>query len=109
MKIYRKCASELYSFLTIDTTLPANDPFRFRKKSFRFIIKSTLTDEINILDDKIKANQAQYELDREVAKIYSFSSDELEKYKYLTDEDLWYKPGVVEKAKFDIFSIGKSF
>ena len=109
MKIYRKCTSELYSFLTIDTTLPTNDPFRFRKKSFRFIIKSTLTDELNILGDKIKVNQAQYELGREVAKIYSLSSDELEKYKYLTDEDLWYKPGVVEKEKFDLFSIGKSF
>ena len=84
-------------------------PSGLEKKSFRFIIKSTLTDEVNILGDKIKANQAQYELGREVAKIYSLSSDELEKYKYLTDEDLWYKPGVVEKEKFDLFSIGKSF
>ena len=31
MKIYRKCTSELYSFLTIDTTLHASDPLRFRK------------------------------------------------------------------------------
>ena len=31
MKIYRKCTSELYSFLTIDTTLRASDPLRFRK------------------------------------------------------------------------------
>ena len=31
MEIYRKCTSEPYSFLTIDTTLPANDPLRFRK------------------------------------------------------------------------------
>ena len=28
MKIYRKCTSEPYSFLTIDTTLPANDSLR---------------------------------------------------------------------------------
>ena len=48
----------------------------------------TLTDELNILDDKIKANQAQYDLDREAAKISSLSSDELEKYEYLTGEDL---------------------
>ena len=39
VKIYRKCASEPYSFLTIDTTLPAENPIRFKKKSFRFIIK----------------------------------------------------------------------
>ena len=31
MKIYRKCTSEQYSSLTIDTTLPADDPLRFRK------------------------------------------------------------------------------
>ena len=31
MKTYRKCTSEPYSFLTIDTTLPANKFLRFRK------------------------------------------------------------------------------
>ena len=31
MKTYRECAIEPYSFLTIDTTLPASDPLRFRK------------------------------------------------------------------------------
>ena len=32
IKIYRECTKEPYNFLTIDTTLPANDPLRFRKK-----------------------------------------------------------------------------
>ena len=31
MKIYKKCTSEPYSFLTIDTTLPSNNTLRFRK------------------------------------------------------------------------------
>ena len=31
MKSYRKCISEPYSILTIDTTLPANNHLRFRK------------------------------------------------------------------------------
>ena len=31
MNIYEKCKSEPYSFLTIDTTLPASKPLRFRK------------------------------------------------------------------------------
>ena len=31
MKIYRKCTSEPYSFLTIDTTLPATNSLKFRK------------------------------------------------------------------------------
>ena len=34
MKIYRECTKELYSFLTIDTTLAASDPLRFRKNLF---------------------------------------------------------------------------
>ena len=34
MKIYRKCTSEPYSSLTIDTTLPANNYLRFRKNLF---------------------------------------------------------------------------
>ena len=45
----------------------------------------TLTDELKILDHKIKANQAQYDLGREAAKICALSSkDLLEKYEYLT-------------------------
>ena len=31
MKIYQKCTEELYSFLLNDTTLPSDDPLRFRK------------------------------------------------------------------------------
>ena len=57
----------------------------------------TLTDGLKILDDKIKANQSQYDLDREAAKISGGSSKELDKYEYLTRDDLGYKPGVVEQ------------
>ena len=32
VNIYRECAKEPYSFLTIDTTLPASNPLGFRKK-----------------------------------------------------------------------------
>ena len=31
IKIYKKCTAEPYSFLVNDTTLPSDDPFRFRK------------------------------------------------------------------------------
>ena len=109
MNIYRECTYKPYSFLTIDTTLPADIPFRFRKNHIRFIIKMTLTDEINILADKIKANQAQYNLDREAAKISALSSGELEKNEYLTGEDLWYKPGVVEQNRFEYSPLGNVF
>ena len=32
MKVYKNCTNEPYYFLTIETTLPANDLLRFRKK-----------------------------------------------------------------------------
>ena len=35
----------------------------------------TLTDELKILDDKIKANQAQYDLGREASKISALPSN----------------------------------
>ena len=67
----------------------------------------TLTDELNILDDKIKVNRAQYDLSREAAKISALSSkDILEKYEYLTGEDLGHKPSVFEKAKFEYSPLG---
>ena len=67
----------------------------------------TVTDQIKILDDKIKANQAQYDLGREAAKISALSSKNLlDKYEYLTGEDLGYKPSVFEKAKSEYSSLG---
>ena len=49
------------------------------------LIKMTVTDQIKILDDKIKSNQVQYDLGREAAKIFaSPSKDLLGKYEYLT-------------------------
>ena len=48
----------------------------------------TVTDQIKILDDKIKSNQAQYDLGREAAQTSALSSkDLLEKYEYLTGKD----------------------
>ena len=67
----------------------------------------TLTDELKILDDKIKANQAQYDLSREAAELSTLSSKNLlDKFEYLTGEDLGYKPNVFEKAKFEYSPLG---
>ena len=66
-------------------------------------------DQVKTLDNKIKANKTQYDLDREAAKISALSSDELEKYEYLTGEDLRYKSDVIEKAKFEYSPFRKVF
>ena len=60
----------------------------FQKETFRFI--KTLADKTKTPYDKIKLNQAQYNLDREATKISALSSKKLDKYKYLTNRDLVY-------------------
>ena len=50
-----------------------------------------------------------YDLDREAAKISALSSGELEKYEYLTAEDLGYKPDIIKKSKFEYSLLGKVF
>ena len=61
----------------------------------------TLTDELKIPDDKIKANQTQNDLGREAAKIPALSSkDLLGKYEYLIGEDLGHRPNTLEESKF---------
>ena len=69
----------------------------------------TLTEQFKILNDKVKANKAQYDLDREAAKISAPSSGELEKYEYLTREYLGYQPDVIQKAKFEYSPLRKVF
>ena len=69
----------------------------------------TVADQINILDRKIKQNEAQFDLDRKAAKISALSSEDLGKYEYLTGEDLDYKLSTVEKAKFEYSPLGRVF
>ena len=69
----------------------------------------TIKEQIKILYDKTRSNQAQFDLDRQNAKISALISGELEKYEYLTGEDLGYKPDIVQKAKFEYSPLGQVF
>ena len=69
----------------------------------------TRKDQIKILDDKIKANNVQYDLDRMNAEISPYSSGDLPKYEYLTKKDLGYKPDAFEQAKFEYSPLDKVF
>ena len=68
----------------------------------------TKFDQIKILDNKIKANKTQYLLDRKTAEISAKSSGELDKYEYLTGEDLDYKPDALTQAKFEYSPLGET-
>ena len=69
----------------------------------------TITEQIEILDGKIRSSQALYDLDGQNDKISALSSGKLDKYEYLAGEDLGYKPDVVQKAKFEYSPAGQFF
>ena len=54
-------------------------------------------------------NEAQYNLDRKAAKISALSSNNLDKYEYLTGEDLGLKPNTIEQGRFEYSPLGKIF
>ena len=69
----------------------------------------TVTDQIKILNRKIKQNELQYDLDREAAKISALSSKNLDKYELLTGENSGLKPSTIEQTKFEYSPLGKIF
>ena len=54
-------------------------------------------------------NEAQYDLHRKAAKISALPSTNLDKYEYLTGEDLGSKPNTIEQARFEYSPLGKIF
>ena len=63
------------------------------------------------IDDQIKYEKLQYDVNREAAKISALSSGEFNKYKYLTVEEILpsNKQQIIEQAKFTYSPLGKAF
>ena len=63
------------------------------------------------INDQIKDEKLQYNIDREAAKISASSSGKLHKYEYLTDEDILpsNQQQIKEQIKFTYSSLGKAF
>ena len=62
----------------------------------------TITDQIKILNTKIMQNEAQYDLDIKAAKISALSSNNLDKYEYLTGEGLGLNQVLLNKLNSSI-------
>ena len=69
----------------------------------------TKSDQIKILNDKIKANNAQYDINRPNTDMSAYSSGDLDKYEFLTKQDLIYKPHALKQVKFAYSPLGKVF
>ena len=63
------------------------------------------------IGDKIRDEKLQYDINREAAKISTLSSGKMDKYEYLTGEEILpsNQRQIIEQDKFAYFSVGKAF
>ena len=97
MKLYKDYTKEPFSFLLKDTTLPSDNPL-------------TVSEKIKPIKNKIVQNKAPYNLDRQTAKSSILSSGNVDKYEFLTGEEVLPEKGLLEKAatikRFEYPSLG---
>ena len=65
--------------------------------------------KIMIIDDQIKDEKLQYDINREAAKISALSSGKIDKYEYLTGKEILpsNQQQILEQAKFIYSPLGK--
>ena len=63
------------------------------------------------INDQIRDEKLQYDINREAAKISALSSGKIHKYEYLTGEDILpsNQQKIIEQAKFTYSPLGKAF
>ena len=83
MNLYKKYTAKPFLFFVINTTLASDNPLRFRKNLSRKNIEITMT-----INDKIRDEKLQYDINKEAAKISALSSGKIDKYEYLIDEEV---------------------
>ena len=63
------------------------------------------------INDEIRVEKLQYNINTEAAKISALSSGKIQKYEYLTGEGIWpsNQQQIIEQAKFTYSPLGKAF
>ena len=63
------------------------------------------------IEDQIRDEKLQYDINREAAKISALSSGKIDKHEYLTGEEILpsNQQQIIEQAKFTYSSLGKAF
>ena len=63
------------------------------------------------IDDKIRGEEVQYDINGEAAKISALSSGKIKKYEFLTGEKILSsdQSRIIEEAKFTYSPLGKAF
>ena len=60
-------------------------------------MKMSLSEQIKTIDKKIEQNKAQYNLDKQTAKIFALSSGNVRKFEFLTGKDVLPEKDFLEK------------
>ena len=102
MNLYKKCTSKPYSFLVIDATLALDNPLSFRKNLIERIQRLITT----IRDEKLRCD-----INREAGKISTLSSEKIDKYEYLSREEILApdQRREIGQAYFAYSPLGKDF
>ena len=63
------------------------------------------------INDQIRDEKLQYDINREATKIPTLSSGKIDKYEYLTGEEILpsNQQQIIEQAKFSYSPVGKAF
>ena len=64
-----------------------------------------------IINDQIRDEKLQYDINREAAEISALSLGKIDKYEYLTGKDILLsnQQQIIEQAKFTYCPLGKAF
>ena len=93
--------------MVIDTTLASDYSSRFRNN-----LLERMQELIMTIDDKIKDEKLQYDINREAVKISALTSGgKIDKYEYFTGEEILPsdQSRIIEQTKFTYSLLGKAF
>ena len=102
----KKCPAKLYYFLIIHATLASDNSLHFRKNILEKMHKRIIT-----IDDKIRDERLQYDINRKAVKISALPSVKIDKYEYLTGEEILPsdQSKIIKQVKFTYLPLGKGF
>ena len=102
--MHKRCIAKPYSFLVNDAMLASDNPLRFRKLFLT-------CNKIMTVIDQIRDGKLQYDINGEATKISALSSGKIDKYEYLTDEEILpsNQEQIIEQGKFTYSPLGKAF
>ena len=102
--MHKRCIAKPYPFLVNDAMLASDNPLRFRKLFLT-------CNKIMTVIDQIRDGKLQYDINGEATKISALSSGKIDKYEYLTDEEILpsNQEQIIEQGKFTYSPLGKAF